>query len=114
MIEIYHNPRCTKSRECLAFFEDAGVEYKIIKYLIDVPTHKELTEIIRKLGIAPIDLIRQKERLWIERYQGKKLSDKTLIDLMVENPILIERPIVINGNDAVIARPIEKAAPLLK
>lgn len=113
MIQIYHNSRCGKSRECLAFLEKSGQKYEIIKYLEDVPTFGELKQIIEKLGIKPIELVRRKEKIWIENFKDKPLTDDEIIQAMILNPILIERPIVINGNKAVIARPLEKAAAIL-
>lgn len=113
MIQIYHNSRCGKSRECLAFLEKSGKEYGIIKYLIDIPTFDELKEIIKKLGIKPIDLVRKKEKIWIENFKDKPLSDDEVIQAMISNPILIERPLVINGDKAIIARPLEKATTIL-
>lgn len=113
MIRIYHNSRCTKSRECLAFLENSGQEYEIIKYLDDVPTFGELMEIIQKLGIKPIELVRRKEKIWIETFKDKPLTDEEIIHAMILNPILIERPIVINGDKAVIARPLVKVATIL-
>jgi arsenate reductase (glutaredoxin) len=113
MIQIYYNSRCTKSRECLALLEDSGKEYEVIKYLEDFPSVDELKSIIEKLGIKPIELVRQKEKIWIENFKNQTFSDEAIIQAMIENPILIERPIVINGNKAVIARPIENAASIL-
>jgi len=113
MIQIYHNSRCGKSRECLAFLENSGQKYEIIKYLEDIPTFDELKEIIKKLEIKPIDLVRQKEKIWIENFKDKSLSDDAIILAMISNPILIERPIVINGNKAVIARPLEKVTSII-
>ena len=113
MIQIYHNSRCGKSRECLAFLENSGQEYEIIKYLEDIPTFDELKEIIKKLEIKPIDLVRQKEKIWTENFKDKSLSDDAIILAMISNPILIERPIVINGNKAVIARPLEKVTSII-
>jgi arsenate reductase len=113
MIQIYHNSRCGKSRECLAFLENSGQKYEIIKYLEDIPTFDELKEIIKKLEIKPIDLVRQKEKIWTENFKGKSLSDDEIILAMISNPILIERPIVINGNKAVIARPLEKVTSII-
>ncbi len=108
MIQIYHNNRCSKSRLGVAFLEEKGQEFKIIKYLEDTPTEKELKEILKKLNYTPIDLVRKGEKIWKENYKGKDLSDTEIIKAMVENPKLIERPIIINGNKAVIARPTEK------
>jgi len=113
MIQIYHNSRCGKSRECLAFLEDSGNKYEVVKYLENIPTFRELKAIIHKLNIQPIELIRQKEKIWIEKYKGKELSDEEIIQAMISNPILIERPIVINGKNAVIARPLEKVTTIL-
>lgn len=108
MIQIYHNSRCSKSRECLNLLKHSGVEFEIIKYMETPPTFEELEALIGKLGINPIELIRKKEKLWLENFKNKEFSAKELIQIMVSNPILIERPIVVNGNKAVIARPIEK------
>lgn len=113
MIQIYHNSRCGKSRECLAFLENSGQKYEIIKYLEDIPTFDELKEIIKKLGIKPIDLVRKKEKIWIENFKDKSLSDDEVIVAMISNPILIERPIVIKGDKAVIARPLEKVNSII-
>ena len=108
MIQIYHNSRCSKSRQCLSLIENSGKKFEVIKYLENPPTISELTNLISKLGIEPIDLVRKKEKLWIENYKNKVLSSNELIEIMSKNPILIERPIVIKGNKAVVARPIEK------
>jgi len=113
MIQILHNPRCGKSRSCIAFLEESGKEFEVIKYLVDVPTAEELHLIIKKLGIKPIELVRPKEPIWIEKFKGKTLSDEEIINAMVQNPILIERPIVINSEKAVVARPMEKAARII-
>lgn len=113
MIQIYHNSRCGKSRECLAFLEDSGQEYEVVKYLDEVPSFGELKKIIKKLGIKPIELVRRKEKIWIENFKDKELSDDEIIRIMLSNPILIERPIVINGDKAVIARPKEKVTAIL-
>lgn len=105
MIQILHNPRCGKSREGLAILEESGKEFEVIKYLEDNPTKEELKEIIKKLNVEPLKLIRQNESVWKEEYKNKELSDDEIIDAMLLHPILIERPIVINGNKAVIGRP---------
>jgi arsenate reductase len=113
MIQIYHNSRCGKSRECLVFLENSGQKYEIIKYLEDVPSFEDLKEIIKKLGIKPIELVRKKEKIWIENFKDQSLTDDEIISAMISNPILIERPIVINGDKAVIARPLENAAAII-
>ena len=113
MIQILHNPRCGKSRECLSFIQESGKEFEIIKYLENVPTFEALSKIIEKLDLKPIEVVRQKEKIWIENFKGKELSDVEIIKAMVSNPILIERPIVINNKKAVIARPFVKIESIL-
>lgn len=107
MITIYHNPRCSKSREGLTYLEDKGVQYKITKYLDEPLTKEELTDILRKLNFKPIDLVRTKEEIWKELTKDKNLDDNEIIEAMIKHPRLIERPIIINGDKAVIARPAE-------
>ncbi|NNC49529.1 MAG: arsenate reductase (glutaredoxin) [Flaviramulus sp.] len=107
MVTIYHNNRCRKSREGLEILEKSGKDFKIVKYLEDVPSSNELKDIIKLLGIKPIDLVRKTESIWKENFKNKKLSDAEIIKAMVDNPKLIERPIIINGNKAVIGRPPE-------
>jgi len=113
MIEIYHNPRCSKSRQGLAIIEESGKDFKIIKYLDEKLNSEELEIIISKLGIKPIDLVRKNEAIWKSDYKGKTLSDKEIIDAMRLNPKLIERPIVINGDKAVIGRPTESILEII-
>ena len=107
MIIIYHNNRCSKSREGICFLENLQQAFKVITYLDNVPTYKELETIIKKLNIKPIELVRSKEKDWIDNFKGKILSDKDIIKALIQFPKLIERPIVINGKKAVIARPTE-------
>ena len=113
MITIYHNPRCTKSREGLCEIENLNQPFEIRKYFDEPFSESELKEVIQKLKIKPIDLVRTKESIWTEKYKGKELNDEEIIKAMLENPKLIERPIVINGNKAVIARPKEKINEIL-
>lgn len=113
MIQIYHNSRCGKSRECLAFLEDSVKEFEVIKYLENIPTFDELKSIIGKLNIKPIELVRIKEKIWLENFKNTTMTDDEIIQAMILNPILIERPIVINGDKAVIARPLAKAVTIL-
>ncbi|PQV50189.1 arsenate reductase [Jejuia pallidilutea] len=105
MIKIYHNNRCRKSREGLQILENAGTSFKVIKYLEDVPSEKEIKDIINLLGIKPIELVRKNEAIWKSDFKDKNLTDDEIITAMANNPKLIERPIVINGNNAVIGRP---------
>ena len=113
MIQIYHNPRCGKSRDCLTYLEQSGKEFQVIKYIETVPTVEELKIIIEKLNIKPLELVRKKEKVWIENFKNSTMTDEEIILAMVANPILIERPIVIDGKKAVIARPLEKMNTIL-
>ena len=108
MITIYHNPRCGKSRECLAFLENATYDIQVIKYLDTKFDFDSLSEIMKKLNYKPIDLVRQKEKIWIENFKSKTLSDDEIINAMVDFPVLIERPIVVFNEKAVVARPLER------
>ena len=107
MIRLYHNSRCSKSRSGLEILEKSGKEYEVVKYLENVPTAKHLKDIIKLLAIKPIDLVRKNESIWKENFKNKNLNDAEIITAMIENPKLIERPIIINGNKAVIGRPPE-------
>lgn len=113
MLKIYHNPRCTKSRETLAIIENAGADVEIVEYLKEVPSVAELTELIDKLGITPQQLLRKSEPVFKEHFKGKTLTDKEWIEAMVDNPKLIERPIVVKGAKAVLGRPPENVNDLL-
>ncbi len=113
MITIYHNPRCSKSRESIAFMEQQGVAYKIIKYLDAELTQEDLKKILKKLNYSPIQLVRTKDSLWQETFGQRDLSEEQIIQALVDNPKFIERPIVVNGPRAVIARPTEKIHEIL-
>ena len=110
MITIYHNNRCRKSREALALLPQEGTE--IINYLENPPSKEELQEILTKLGIQPSQLIRKGEAIWKENFKGKTLNEEDCLNAMLEYPKLIERPIVVNGDKAVIGRPSEKVLDL--
>jgi len=112
-MKIYHNPRCSKSRQGLSILKDANVDFEIIEYLKTPLSKKEITEIVGKLNIDPIDLIRKNETDWKENFKGKEMSNEQVIDAMVVYPKLIERPIVIRGDKAVLGRPPEKIVSLL-
>lgn len=113
MITIYHNPKCSKSRDCLAFIENSKNEYEIIKYLETPLSYEEIDDIIKKLKIKPIELIRSNEPIWSEKFEGRKLVRKQIINAMVKYPILIQRPIAVNGDKAIIARPFEKIQAII-
>jgi arsenate reductase len=112
-MEIYHNPRCSKSRNTLNIIKEKGKEVNIIEYLKTPPTKNELIAIIKKLGIPARDLVRKSEQDYKDHFKGKDLSDEEWIEAMVKYPKLIERPIVINGDKAVIGRPPEKVLEIL-
>lgn len=113
MIQIYHNPRCGKSRNCLAFIEKTNEEYQIIPYLTETPTFDELKVLLKKLNLQPIQLVRSKEKIWIEHYKEKELTNDQIIQAMIDNPILIERPIVIKDGKAIIGRDLDLVASFL-
>ncbi|WP_426484358.1 arsenate reductase (glutaredoxin) [Flavobacterium sp. 2] len=113
MIQIYHNPRCGKSRSCLAFIDQSKEEYEIIPYLTDTPSFSELKDLLAKLNLEPIQLVRIKENIWTENYKGKNLTNDEIIQAMVENPILIERPIVVKDGKAIIGRDLNLVADFL-
>lgn len=111
-MKIYHNPRCSKSRQTLAIIEEHGQPVEIIKYLEEVPSIATLKNIIKLLQIKPIELVRKNEAIWKEQFKGKELTDDEIICAMHEYPKLIERPIVIKGNNAIIGRPPESVKTL--
>jgi arsenate reductase len=113
MIQIYHNPRCGKSRNCLAFIDHSNQEYEIIPYLTETPSFDELKALLQKLELQPIELVRTKEKIWIENFKGKTMSDDEIINAMVENPILIERPILVKDGKAIIGRDLDRVASFL-
>lgn len=113
MLTIYHNPRCSKSRQTLGIIEEAGQMVQVVEYLKTVPTKEELAEIVKKLGLKPIELIRKGEADYKENFKGKTLTDEEWIEAMVQYPKLIERPIVIKDNKAVLGRPPENVKVLL-
>lgn len=106
-MKIYHNPRCSKSRQGLEILNELAVKFETINYLENPISETELFEIIKLLGIKPIDLVRKNETIWKESYKGKNLNDHQIVMAMVENPKLIERPIVINNGKAIVGRPPE-------
>lgn len=113
-VTIYHNPRCSKSRQTLQLIEASGIKPKIVEYLQTPPSAAELKIILKKLGLKPHDILRTCEPRAVELgLQGSKIDADALIALMAENPILIERPIVVNGAKAAIGRPPEKVLEIL-
>lgn len=112
-ITIWHNPRCSKSRQALSLLEENGCEKEVVNYLELTPSKKELKNLLSMLGISARELMRTKEDLYKELDLKNENDEEKLIDAMAENPKLIERPIVIKNGKAIIARPPEKALELL-
>lgn len=112
-IIVLHNSRCGKSRDSLKILDEKGIKYEVIEYLKNTPNSKELKSIIKKLKIKPEALIRKGESIYKENFKDKKLNDDEWIEVMVNNPILIERPIIISGDKAVIGRPPEKVLEII-
>lgn len=113
MTTLYHNPSCSKSREALKLLEEKGETIEIVEYLKTPPSELKLKQIIELLGIKPADLLRTQEAEWKENFKGKDLSDEQIIEAMVKFPKLIERPIAINGTNAIIGRPPTKVLDIL-
>lgn len=115
MIKVYHNPRCRKSREALAYLEGKGASFEVRQYMKDEEsmTAIELEEVLDALNMDAIDLVRKNEVLWKEEFRDLELGEDEIILAMIENPRLMERPIIMNGDKAVVARPAEKAEEVL-
>ena len=112
-MKIYHNPRCQKSRETLKIIKESGKDIEIIKYLEQIPSESELKGILEKLKIPAKDILRKGEKIFKEYYKGMSLSEGEWIKVMVKHPKLIQRPIVIKGDKAVLGRPPENVKQLL-
>lgn len=113
MITIYHNTRCRKSREGLDILQASGKEFEIREYLKDPLSEAEIKQLLKKLGMAPMELIRTEEKLWKEQFRNRDLSDAELIQVMQQNPRLIQRPIVETHEKAVVGRPATNISDLI-
>ncbi|VAW26825.1 Uncharacterized protein YfgD, not an arsenate reductase [hydrothermal vent metagenome] len=114
MLKIYHNPRCSKSRQTLQLIKDADVEVEIVEYLKTPPTEDELRDLIASLNLPIEYLIRKSEEIYKTEYKGKTLTDDEWIKALVEHPKLLERPIVVNGDgEAILGRPPENVGRFL-
>ena len=113
-MQIYHNPRCRKSRETLELIKANGINPEIVLYLEEVPTKEVLKSILEKLQIPAEKLLRKGEKIFKENYKGQNHSNEEWIDIMIANPKLIERPIVIDGDKAILGRPPENVLDLIK
>lgn len=113
-VTIYHNPRCSKSRATLTLLQDKGIDPKIVEYLKTPPSRAELARILEGLGMEPRDLMRQKEAPYAElNLADRELSRDALIDAMVANPVLIERPVVVNDGRYALGRPPENVLEII-
>ena len=112
-LTIYHNPRCRKSREAIQYMEGRGVSFKIVKYLDQLFDLNTLGEVLKKIDMKPSEIVRRNEILWKKDYDGNNLSEDQILKLLVDQPRLIERPIVTLGNKGVLARPIESLIEFL-
>ena len=105
MITVYHNPRCSKSREGLALVQSSGKDFYVREYLKAPLSQSELTNLIEKLGMAPMELVRVNEDIWKKEFKGKQLNSEDVMSALVKHPKLIERPIVEDEDKAVVGRP---------
>ena len=113
-IQIWHNPKCSKSRAAMELLENKNIDANVVKYLEQTPTKEQLKDVLSKLKISAKELLRTGEDVYKELNLKDINDEETLIEIMTKNPILIERPIIIKGDNAVIARPIENLEDLLK
>ncbi len=111
-VTIYHNPRCSKSRQTLALLEARGIRPRIIEYLTSPPDAVTLKKVLKQLGLKPRELVRKKEAAEV-KIDPTRLTDDALIAAMVKHPIVIERPIVVNGDKAALGRPPEAVLKIL-
>ncbi len=114
MLQLLHNPRCGKSRDCMLFTTETEIPFEIINYIENPLNVDDLKILIKKLKIKPIELVRQKESIWIEKYQAGKLTNSQIIKAIAKHPILMQRPIIIDGDKAIIGREIDKVEGFLK
>lgn len=114
MVKIFHNPRCSKSRETLSLIRDSGIEPVVVEYLKTPPSREELAELIAKMGIPPRGLLRTKEAVYGELgLDDPALGDDAILDAMVAHPILIERPIVVTEKGVRLGRPPARVLEIL-
>lgn len=114
MVKIYHNSRCSKSRGACEILHDHKIEAEVIEYLKTPPTETEIREILEKLNMKASEVVRKTEDIYKSNFASKEYSESEWIKILAENPILIERPIIVHGNKAVIGRPPEKLLELFK
>ena len=112
-VTIYHNARCSKSRQCMALLNEKGIEPEVIEYIKAPITKVDMTTLLQKLGLNALDIIRKNESIWKENYKGKEMSEDELMDAMLNYPQLMERPIVTKGNNARVGRPPENVLEIV-
>ena len=112
-MKIYHNPRCRKSREGIKYLESKKINFEVIDYIKNNLSSEQIKNILKKLQLKPIELVRKNEAIWKEKYKGKDFTDEQLIKIMSNEPKLIERPIIVSEKLAVIGRPAENIDKLL-
>jgi len=112
-MEIWHNNRCSKSRNAIQLLDEKKADYEVFYYLETPPNEKQIKELLSKLGMKAEDLIRKGEKDYKENFKGKELSEKEWISAMAKYPKLIERPILVKGDKAVVGRPTENLLELL-
>jgi len=111
-MKIYHNPRCLKSRQTLTIIKKKTSKFEIIEYIKNKITFDEITKLLAKLNMKPLEIVRTQESIWKENYKTKDMSDNEIINVLAKYPKLIERPIVENNNKAIIGRPPENVLSL--
>ena len=114
MYKVYHNPRCKKSREGLEYLKSKTQDFEIVEYLKDGLAVDQIKEILLKANLKPTDLIRTQEEVYKKQFKGKNFNDDEWIDIIIENPKLLQRPIIVGKQKAVFAQPAEKADEVLK
>jgi arsenate reductase len=113
MITIYHNPRCEKSRSVLSLLDERGIAYEVVRYMDEPLTEEDLLELLDLLDMEAPELLRTDERIWREEFKDLELNEDELVMIMLEHPQLMQRPIVVKDNKAIIARPAEKVLEFL-
>ena len=114
MYTILHNTRCGKSRDAMKVLEESGKDFEVREYLKETLTKDELKDILKKLNLKPIDIVRTNEEEWKVNFKGKELSDDEVLDAMVDYPKLIQRPIVVDEKGGVVGRPKELVEDFIK
>ena len=113
-VTVYHNPKCSTSRNALSILKKKKIKFDLVYYLVDTPTKAEFKKLLAKLHLKPRDVVRTKEKLFKERLEGLEMNDDEWIKIILDQPVLLERPIIVKGNKAIIARPLESIDEFFK